>query len=313
MSQLDQVVTEAGLATLRVPYRGEVAYASGPQDLPLPIHSIRKSLISALIGQLVETGLRLDTRLGQLGIDDCPGLDATEKSATIEHLLTSSSGVYLPLKFETSFDVFNNEPMSWPKRGSSAPGERFHYSNWDFNVLGELYQRISGTSLFVAIDRLLAQPLGFRDWDPLQHSHLRYADDPLGATVRFPNYAVDMSARDLAVFGQLYLDGGERHGRHILSAEWIGQSTRPLVGTGLPHPFEHYGYLWWVSTADSGLLPAGSYSAMGVGGQTLSVVPRHELVIVAMSDNRKGGSRRMGIPNDVTNVILTLAEQAAWT
>jgi len=39
-------------------------------------------------------------------------------------------------------------------------------------VHGDIYQRVSGTALFVAVDQLLAQPLGFRDWDPRTHGRL---------------------------------------------------------------------------------------------------------------------------------------------
>jgi CubicO group peptidase (beta-lactamase class C family) len=172
-------VRDHGITSLRVLQHGEVVYTAGAQDVPLPIHSVRKSIVSALFGQLVDDGLvRLDTTLADLGIVESPELTPMEASATLEHLLTSSSGVYLPLKFDPSFDVFANTVAPWPTRGSSVPGTRFHYSNWDFNVLGEIYQRVSSTALFVAVDRQLAQPLNFRDWDPLKHSHLYYAPDP---------------------------------------------------------------------------------------------------------------------------------------
>lgn len=292
---------------LRVLHHDEVVYTAGPQDLPIPIHSMRKSFVSALFGQLVDDGLRLDTTLSDLGIDDSPELTSIEKSATLADLLSSSSGVYLPLKFETSFDVFTGRPTTWPTRGSATPGTRFHYNNWDFNALGEIYERISGTALFVAIDHLLAQPLGFRDWDPLVHGHLRFADDPLGATTRFPNYSMDVSARDLAAFGQMYLDGGCWKGRHIVSTDWIQRSTRPLVRTGLPHPFGHYGYLWWVTGDDDcSSLPAGSYSAMGLGGQTLSVLPSHGLVVVAMRKADADGYTQMTMPDAVLSAVLNL-------
>jgi CubicO group peptidase (beta-lactamase class C family) len=302
-------VRDHGITSLRVLQHGEVVYTAGAQDEPSPIHSVRKSIVSALFGQLVDDGLvRLDTTLADLGIVESPELTPLESSATLEHLLTSSSGVYLPLKFDPSFDVFANVVARWPTRGSSAPGMRFHYSNWDFNVLGEIYQRVSSTALFVAVDRLLAQPLNFRDWDPLKHSHLYYAPDPLGATARFPNYAMQLSPRDLAAFGQLYLDGGEWHGRQIVPIDWIRRSTRPRVRTGLPNPFGHYGYLWWaVGENDGSVLPAGSYSAMGQGGQTLSVVPSLDLVIVTMSEPTEGGNTEMAIPDAVLSAILSLA------
>jgi CubicO group peptidase (beta-lactamase class C family) len=305
---LDDVLSRHGISHCRVLLRGDLVYAAGPQDEALPIHSIRKSIISALFGQLIVDRLVcLDSTLAELGIDDSPQLTSMEKSATLEHLLTSSSGVYLPLESETSYDVFSNVPADWPNRESSLPGARFHYNNWNFNVLGDIYQRVSGTALFVAVDRLLAQPLGFRDWDPLTHGRLHYRGDLLGATPRYPNYAIAMSPRDLAAFGQLYCGGGTWQGHQIVPAEWVSRSTRPIMATGLPDPFGHYGYLWWVSGDDTASpLPPGSYSAVGIGGQVLSVIPSRGLVIVALCDNSKGGNAGMAIPADVVNAILAL-------
>jgi hypothetical protein len=142
---LDDALGRHGITNCRVLLHGDTVYTAGPQNVPLPINSMRKSVVSALFGKLIGDGLvRLETTLSDLDIDDSPQLTAMEKSATLEHLLTSSSGVYLPLKYETSFDVFTNTAADWPTRDSSVPGARFHYSNWDFNVLGEIYQRVSG-------------------------------------------------------------------------------------------------------------------------------------------------------------------------
>jgi CubicO group peptidase (beta-lactamase class C family) len=309
MSQtLDDALSRHGITHCRVLVHDEVVYTAGPQDEPLPIHSIRKSIISALFGQLIGDGLvRLDTTLAELGVEDSPQLTPMEKSATLEHVLTSSSGVYLPLEFEASYDVFTNTPASWPDRESSAPGTRFHYSNWNFNVLGDIYQRVRGTALFVAVDRLLAQPLGFRDWDPLAYGRLHYRSDPLGATPRYPNYAIAMSPRDLAKFGQLYCGGGTWQGQQIVSSEWVSRSTQPMMATGLPDPFGYYGYLWWArGEVTSSPLPQGSFSAVGIGGQVLSVIPSHGLVIVALCDNSKGGNAGMAIPDSVVSAVLRL-------
>jgi CubicO group peptidase (beta-lactamase class C family) len=305
---LDDALSRHGITHCRVLVYDDVVYTAGPQDEPLPIHSIRKSIISALFGQLIGDGLvRLDSTLAELGVEDSPQLTPMEKSATLEHVLTSSSGVYLPLEFETSYDVFTNTPAKWPDRESSLPGTRFHYSNWNFNLLGDIYQRASGTALFVAVDRLLAQPLGFRDWDPLTHGRLHYGSDLLGATPRYPNYAIAMSPRDLAKFGQLYCAGGTWQGQQIVSSEWVSRSTRPIMATGLPGPFGHYGYLWWVRGENtSSPLPPGSFSAVGLGGQILSIVPSLGVVIVALCDNSKGGNAGMAIPDAVVSAILGL-------
>jgi CubicO group peptidase (beta-lactamase class C family) len=292
------------ITALRVVQSGETVITVGPQDKPLPIHSIRKSIISALFGRLIARGdVQLDSTLADLDIDDSPALTDQERSATLHQLLTSSSGVYLPLQYDSSYDIFRNRPSDWPHRGSAAPGAKFHYNNWDFNVLGEIYQRVSGVALFTAIDGLLARPLGFRDWDPLQHTRLHYGYDPLGATTRYPNQGIRLSARDLARFGQLYLDEGTWEGCEIVPADWVRVSTQTQVETGLDSPFRSYGYLWWTSDGgDTNALPPGSYSAVGLGGQTISVVPSHQMVIVAQRDDL---DTQMGLPGDVINAVLS--------
>ena len=84
--------------------------------------------------------------------------------------------------------------------------------------------------------------------------------------------------------------------------------------TGLPDPFGHYGYLWWVRGENTtSALPPGSFSAVGIGGQVLSVIPSHGLVIVAMCDNSKGGNAGMAIPDAVMTAILALDKVANAT
>jgi CubicO group peptidase (beta-lactamase class C family) len=181
--------------------------------------------------------------------------------------------------------VFTNMPANWPDRESSLPGTRFHYSDWNFNVLGDICQRVSGAA----------------------HGRPHYRSDLWGATPRYPNYAIAMSARDLAKFGQLYCGGGTWQGQQIVSSEWVSRSTRPIMATGLPDPFGHYGYLWWVRGENtSSPLPPGSFSAVGLGGQILSIVPSFGLVMVALCDNRSGGNAQMAIPDELVSAILGL-------
>ncbi len=273
--------------------------AVGPQDMPLPISSIRKSMISALFGRLIARRRAVSTTCG-LRIDDCPCLTDQERTATLN---TSDILLWrLPPVHSEFYDIFRNRP---PQRGCAAPGTKFHYSNWDFNVLGEIYQRVSGAALFTAIDGILARPLGFRDWNPLEHTRLRYGYDPLGATPRYPNYAIQLSARDLARFGQLYLNDGIWDGSEIVPADWVRASTQTRVETGLPGPFRSYGYLWWTTNGgDATALPPGSYSAVGLGGQTVSVIPSHQMVIVAQREDRAGGFTQMALPTDIIDYVL---------
>ena len=296
-----------GFTTVRVLRENATVIALGPQNRPLPISSIRKSILSSLFGSLIASGdVQLSATLTELGIEDGPGLTGQERTATLRQLLTSSSGVYLPLQTAGgTYDIFRDAPAQWPARGSAAPGSRFHYSNWDFNVLGEIYQRVSGVAVFTALDGLLAGPLSFSDWRPLEHARLRYGYDPLGATPRYPNHALQLSARDLARFGQLYLDGGICCGTEVVPPQWVNESTQSQVRTGLPSPFDSYGYLWWTTDADDPAgLPAGSFSAIGLGGQILSVIPLHQMVIVALRPTFDNRSTQMTLPPELIKAVI---------
>jgi CubicO group peptidase (beta-lactamase class C family) len=67
-----------------------------------------------------------------------------------------------------------------------------------------------------------------------------------------------MTARDMAKFGVLYLNGGQWNGKQIIPADWVKESTSPQVG--------NYGYLWWVHE--------NGYSASGAGGTLLRMIPK---------------------------------------
>jgi CubicO group peptidase (beta-lactamase class C family) len=112
---------------------------------------MRKSIVSALIGQAYDRrDIDLSTTLCALDIDDTPALSGQEKSATVENLLTARSGVHLP--------VDDGGALGRPPRGSHLPGTFWCYNNWDFNVLGHIYERVTGRSVFVAFEHDLAGP-----------------------------------------------------------------------------------------------------------------------------------------------------------
>jgi CubicO group peptidase (beta-lactamase class C family) len=273
--------SELGLYALRVLHDGEAVLEFGEQARPVVVHSIRKSLMSALFGQAVARGaIALDDSVGDLGIDDTPALTELEKTATVRHLLEARSGVYLPLTVPRP--GIADEIGARPERGAHRPGTFWHYNNWDFNVLGNIYERATGKSVFLALDHDLARPLGFQDWDPYRDSSYEYKPDFFGGNPRYPQYRLRLSARDLAAFGLLHLRGGDRDGTQVVPGDWVTQSTSAIADTGLDGIHAHYGYLWWVP--ESGLPLPGSYSALGMGGQFVTVLPEASLVVVGLVD-----------------------------
>ncbi|HET7710404.1 MAG TPA: serine hydrolase [Thermoanaerobaculia bacterium] len=285
--------------------RGEDTLLSdGDIATPMRIASIRKSLVSALFGIAVAEGrVKLDATLADLGIDDYTPLTPTERGATVRQLLTARSGVYLPTAAETQ-----SMRAARPERGSHAPGTFWYYNNWDFNVLGEIYQRTTGESLFTALEHRLARPLGWRDFDPLRHAVWSYDRE----SPRFPAYNLQMSARDMALFGRLFLQRGRWNGRQLIPEQWVGESTQAHSITGRAGFNSGYGYMWWVVPDDPSVdrrgLPVGTFTAAGNGGRYISVIPSLNLVVALQPDEKRGQPpvRLYAEPHGYTDLLAEL-------
>ncbi|MEO6839391.1 MAG: serine hydrolase [Bradyrhizobium sp.] len=277
----------AGSAVVIVQH-GKIVAEWGDTAKRMELASVRKSLLSALIGIAVSDSLiKLDSTLAELGIDDNPpSLTDIEKAATVHQLLEARSGVYHPTLYETPAMA-----KARPPRGSHPPGTFWYYNNWDFNTLGTIYEHATGTGIFDALYRKIAKPIGMQDYRPQDGEYFR------GDASIHPAYPIRMSARDLARFAVLYLRKGNWAGRQIVPRDWIEDSThahsKSTFGPG-------YGYLWWTDFIDDVLAPAvslpeGSFFALGDGGQYAVVIPALDLVVVQRGDrdiNKIGPSMR---------------------
>ena len=275
---------ELGVRGLVVLRGGETVLADGDVHQPMRIASIRKSLVSALFGMAQAAGrVNLEATIGELGIDDYVPLSEVEKRATVRQLLMARSGVYIPTAAETPA-----MRAARPARGSHPPGTFWYYNNWDFNVLGEIYQRTTGEGLFSALEHRLARPLGWKDFDPLRHARWSYDK----SSPRFPAYNIEMSAHDLARFGQLFLQRGKWQERELIPEAWIDESTREYSVTGRSGFNSGYGYMWWVVSEAAGVdrrgLPVGAYSAAGNGGRYVTVLPALGVVVAIQPNERRG-------------------------
>ena len=255
-----------GSRAVMLVYNGAIVAEWGFVEDLAPIASIRKSLLSALFGISVDEGL-IDTTstLAELNIDDISPLSDQEKQANINHLLSSSSGVY---------HLAAAEPPALvkPERGSAKPGEQWLYNNWDFNVLAAIYEDETGRQIFNAFEEQIAKPIGMEHYHPDWGS---YSLQPNRS--KFPAYDLWMSARDMARFGLLYLNNGKWNDRKIISEEWIDASRH------VHHeiPAEHavgYGLSWWVPAGT--LEKYGAYHASGAGNQLITILPKLNIVFV---------------------------------
>jgi CubicO group peptidase (beta-lactamase class C family) len=253
-------------------FQGVVLTSWGDITHPVTCRSMRKALLSSLYGiHVASNDIHLDWTLEKLGIDDtAPALTLQEKQATIADLLTSRSGVYHPSNYQTARDR-----ALLPARGSHAPGTFWYYNNWDFNVLGTIFEHCTQAKIFEAFEQSIACPLQMQDYSV---GNMRYLFDAYSV---HPSYSFQLSARDLARFGLLYLRQGTWHNHSIVPQEWVQRSTsvHTCTSTGLG-----FGYMWWVCHQGRLFyrmnLPSGSYATYGFGGQYLLIIPAFDLVIV---------------------------------
>lgn len=284
---------QIGSAALLALYDGKVFISWGNVDNKYWCHSIRKAFLNSLYDIYVDRGLiDLNKTLKELNIDDIPPvLTEEEKQARVVDLIRSRSGVYHPAAAEASIMIETR-----PKRGSHAPGTFFYYNNWDFNVLGTIFEKETGTKIFEAFEKEIARPLGMRDFDV---EDCIYQDEKEKSI--HPAYHFRMSARDMGLFGLLYQRNGFWKGKQIIPQEWIAVSTKAHsimdqeVGIG-------YGYLWYVIPEEFGLGLAFFHTGAGV--HMLLVLPDLKIVLVHRVDTDQQYTVTSDNVSQLVNLLL---------
>lgn len=254
-SALDSV---AGL----VLYDGKILLEWGDVTKRGNVHSVRKSYISALYGIYSVNGIiDLTATMAKLGIDDkAPSLTDTEKTATVLDLLKSRSGIYHEAAYET-----DGMKALRPARGGFASGTHWYYNNWDFNVLGTIFEKQTETTIGQAFYDRIAIPIEMQDF---KVSDVRYVHEDSSL---HPAYPFMMTARDMARFGLLYMRNGMWSDKQVVPREWVKESTIAYSESGAG---VGYGYLWWVAKGWllGNKIDVPAYRADGSGGQFIVVI-----------------------------------------
>jgi CubicO group peptidase (beta-lactamase class C family) len=278
-----------------VTVHGNVIFEYGDLSLVSKVASVRKSVLAMLYGNYVVSG-KIDTSktVKDLGLDDTQPFLPIEEHVTLEQLLTARSGIYLP-SGDRELDV------QAPKRGAEYPGTHYSYNNWDFNASGTAFEKLTGKNIYDALESDLARPIGMQDFDRARQKKIPTKDSV------HPEYAMYLSTRDMARLGVLMSRAGRWNDKQAVPADWCRYITtlitpfQDINPTGLRVPGRPdrwgYGALWWVW--DAPVFPGGvydgplqgAYSAMGSGGQFITVLPQNDTVIVHKVDIDKDSRR----------------------
>ena len=95
--------------------------------------------------------------------------------------------------------------------------------------------------------------------------------------------------RDMAKFGQLFLDHGYWQGAAIIPESWVATSSSTQVSVDTN---QDYGYQWWLHNYRVGTNSIHSYAALGYAGQRIEVFPELEMVVVMTAYNPSASSEQ---------------------
>lgn len=274
-------------AAVVIVVNGKILYEWGSVDQKYNTHSIRKSFLSTLYGNYVNQGIiDIDLTMQQLEIDDVPPLSDAEKEATIRDCLKARSGIYHPALYESS-----GMKALKPKRFTEKAGAHWYYNNWDFNVAGTLFTKLTGKDIFEAIKTEIANPIQMESYTPKDGYYVT------GKEFIHPAYPFRITARDLARFGLLMLKNGKWKDKQLIPEAWVKESTSYHSDARL-YKTDGYGYMWWVAKDYNKFphlpvvqLDETTYSARGAGGHYLLIIPKYDMVIVHRVDTDKPNNR----------------------
>lgn len=291
----DQVGEIAGRQGFVVVHDGVIIYEdywSNRYHQPTPAwrntsFSAAKSWGSALVGVAVTKGLiNLDTLIDPLYSSDQSGL---HPDVRLQHMLTMTTGGTLVIKPSSRRPTLKTENPApgvgidyvrviKPEVGTPEgygttlePGNVFFYDGEPVDHLANVVAAVSGESAREFSERFLLEPLGVENF--------RYQAEAVDSqgNMRIAG-SIELSVRDLARLGQLWLNGGRWGGEQLIDPAFVEASVQPSALNS------NYGYLWWLNTGEGRIAnaPETMYYAAGAFAQLVFVLPESNLVIATM-------------------------------
>ena len=252
------------------------------------IWSVSKSFLSALVGIALDEGLIEDINDPIIKyLKDFK--DTGYEGVSIKNLLQMSSGI----EFNEDYGDPNSDINRYARvtatgtsqrdfaktlKNSRKPGTYNHYISLDSQMLGMLIAEVSNMSVKEYLHEKIWSKIGMQD-DAFYLTDKQEVEMSLGG--------LNVTLRDMAKFGQLFLNNGEWNGNQIVPLEWVANSTTPLDVHVQPNAGDEftsdawgYGYQWWVPGPE-----VSDYTAHGIYNQFIYINPESNVVIAKTSSN----------------------------
>jgi CubicO group peptidase (beta-lactamase class C family) len=254
--------------------------------------SIAKQILSILVGIAIDEGVidsvedpmdQYDPRLRSNGFAGVSFRQALQMSSGISYDEQND-------RFQLFFDIIENnytlgssgytlvEKTTAPELVQEyAPDSRWEYASINSQAIAMALTAAVGEPLQDYLWKKLWDPMGMEDGAKIlidrEHTEFTFCC----------HYT---TTRSYAAIGQLYANGGYYNGKQIVSQDWIRLSTT----LDDPHSWEQvnpegvssdtfgFAYHWWPLKGDR-----GDFTALGVYGQSIHVLPKQDTVVVRTS------------------------------
>ena len=248
------------------------------------VNSVTKGVMALLAGIALDKGCIKD--VDQKVMDFFPDYtvkrgEKTIYDVTIRHLLTMTApykGKSEPWKKVCTSQDFTLAILDNLGGRGGITGE-FRYATLGIQILAGIIERATGEKCIDFANRELFSPLGlpcriphgdsskedqfdfFMNKNPRKYE---WYTDPKGCVTA--GWGLCMSAKDMAVIGELVLENGSFNGKRIISEEYLKDMLTPHLKLGERMGYMSYGYLWYKPYDDRDV-----YAAIGDSGNIIYV------------------------------------------
>jgi CubicO group peptidase (beta-lactamase class C family) len=279
---------EALTSAFVVTYKGQLIgerYMSGiSAATPLESWSMGKSVTATLMGVLIQQGVYALDQPAPIPEWQKPG--DPRQQIRIRDLLHMSSGIRIKAPDDPDFDPAGTYPdhlFLYTGRVDSFKFAATRPAQWPPNTVGRYRNTdpvLTNYLVRLAVEKRGQEYLSFPQrelFDKIGIRSMVMETDPYGNFLA-QGYEL-MSGRDWARLGNLYLQDGVWNGARILPDGFVTfVSTLAPAWAADKRPV--YGGFFWINGDNAFPVPKEAYYMAGAGGQTVLIIPSHDLVVV---------------------------------